>query len=316
MNRTALTLTAAAAAAAAGMATAVLPAQAATPVTPPIVFTSDHDGDMEIYRRAANGTVTQLTRNRAHDYGAVWSPDGRRLAFVSSRDGDADVFVMNADGTGVRQLTVNSRTAGGAPIQDSAPTWSRDGGRIAFASTRDGGEPEIYVMNADGTSQRRVTRTAAYVSDHTPEFSPDGRWILFASDRAGYDNYEIYRVRTDGTGLVRVTRTAAGIDDNAPRYSPDGRTIAFTSTRRGTQDIFLMNADGSWVRGLTGSPTLDDVFPQWTADGTQVVFWTFSGPGGSPSEDVWIVDSDRTDRRRLLGSAAGESLPDPQPPVR
>jgi TolB protein len=289
-------------------------AHAAPLSAPPLVFTSDRDGDSEIYLRAADGTVRQLTRNSADDFGAVWSPDGRRLAFVSDRDGDPEVFVMGADGTGVRQLTRNRTATGGAPAVDSSPAWSPKGYQLVFTSTRDGGEPEIYKMQADGRRQVRLTRTPAHVSDHTPSWSPDGKHVVFASDRAGFDNYELFRMRPDGTGLTRLTRTAAGVDDNAPEYSPDGRRIAFSSTRNGgQQDLFTMRADGSDVRLLTGDPALDDVFPRWTADGRRVLFSTFAGPEGLPSEDVWVVDADGTDRSRVVGDPSADFAPDPRP---
>jgi TolB protein len=253
-------------------------AHAAPLSAPPLVFTSDRDGDSEIYLRAADGTVRQLTRNSADDFGAVWSPDGRRLAFVSDRDGDPEVFVMGADGTGVRQLTRNRTATGGAPAVDSSPAWSPKGYQLVFTSTRDGGEPEIYKMQADGRRQVRLTRTPAHVSDHTPSWSPDGKHVVFASDRAGFDNYEVFRMRANGTGVTRLTRTPAGVDDNAPEYSPDGRRIAFSSTRNGgQQDLFTMAPDGSDVRRLGGEATLDDVFPHWTP--------TASGCCSTPSPD-------------------------------
>ena len=121
--------------------TGPVPAAHAAEALPALVFTSDRDGDTEIYLRKTNGTLQQLTRNRSADHGAVWSPDGRRLAFVSNRDGDDEIFVMNADGSGVRQLTRNGKTAHGAPIRDSAPAWSPDGTRIAFAATATAARP-------------------------------------------------------------------------------------------------------------------------------------------------------------------------------
>jgi TolB protein len=312
--RTALSIAAATVAA----ATAILvpPASAAEPV-PSMVLTSDRDGDYELYLRASNGTLQQLTNNRTDDYAAAWSPNGRRLAFVSNRDGDPEIFVMNADGSGVRQLTRNGKTASGMPIQDTVPAWSPDGLQLAFVSNRDGGEAEIYRMNADGTGQVRLTRTAAYVTDHTPSWSPSGHYIVFNSDRAGYDNVEIYRMRANGSEVVRLTRTAAGIDDNAPRYSPDGRRILFSSTRSGNQhDLFTMNANGTGVVRVGGHAGLDDVFPRWTENGRSIVYSTFPGPQGTPREDVWMIDADGKDRRQITTSATSESGADPRPSVR
>lgn len=290
------------------------PAHAAAEPVPALTFTSDRDGDSEIHSRSAGGAVRQLTRNRADDYGAVWSPDGRRLAFVSTRDGDREIFVMNGDGTGLRQLTRNSRARNGAPISDQAPAWSPDGRRLAFVSDRDGGEPEIYRMNADGSGQVRLTRTAVHVADHTPSWSPGGGYIVFSSARTSHDNFEIYVMRWNGTEQVRLTRTPDGIDDNAPEFSPDGRRIVFSSTRNGHQhDLFTMASTGKDVRRLGGDPRLDDVFPHWTANGRTVLFETFAGPDNRPSADVWAIDSDGTDRRKVISTGAGESFPDPRP---
>ena len=89
-------------------------------------------------------------RPRARHAAPRWSPDGRKLLFVSRRNGNPEVYVINADGGGQRRLTRN-------PAEDSDPAWSPDGRKIAFISTRDG-ERAIYVMNADGSQQRSVTR--------------------------------------------------------------------------------------------------------------------------------------------------------------
>lgn len=107
--------------------------------------------------------VTNLTCNLANDRDVVaWSPDGRKIAFVSYRDGNMEIYVMNADGSGVTRLTNH-------PGSDAHPAWSPDGRKIAFQSDRDGNS-EIYVMNADGSGVTRLTYSPAY--DGEPAWSP------------------------------------------------------------------------------------------------------------------------------------------------
>ncbi|MGY1828120.1 hypothetical protein [Blastococcus sp. SYSU DS0541] len=278
---------------------------------PDVVYTSDRDGDNEIYRLLPDGRTVQLTHNDVHDDDAVWSPDGRRLAFVSDRDGDLEVFVMDAEGRKVRQLTRNSATPG-TPAGDFSPAWSPDGRHIVFASDRDGGETEIYRMRADGTRQTRLTETDPTVSDYSPAWSPDGRHILFGSTRAGFFNAEVYRMRADGTHVRRLTDTPDGVDDDGAEYSPDGRTIVFSSNRGGDRDLYTMRADGRDVRRLAGVPAVDEWFPAWTPDGRQVVYWSLSLEGTSP-DTAWIVERDGDDPRRLTEGEANDKFPNVGP---
>jgi Tol biopolymer transport system component len=106
----------------------------------------------EIYVMNADGSGSRrLTHNRAFDGEPAWSPDGRKIAFQSTKTigGNKEIYVMNADGSGKRNLTRN-------PAMDGRPSWSPDGRRIAFVSNRDG-RLEAHVMNADGSGQRNLT---------------------------------------------------------------------------------------------------------------------------------------------------------------
>ena len=203
----------------------------------------------------ADGTNQTQWTNSGLDRSPRWSPDSSRIAVDSIRDGNPDIYVTNADGGNVQRLTNNSGF-------DLLPKWSPDGTKIAFVSSRDDPNPsacgncnsEIYVMNADGSNQTRLTNNPG--SDGFPRWSPDGTRIVFQSSRdAG--NFEIYVMNADGTNQTRLTNNQS--DDHLwPIFSPDGTRIASTSgyTFSGellSGQISVMNADGSNPVRLTNT---------------------------------------------------------------
>lgn len=136
-----------------------------------LVFSSDRDGDFELYITTIAGEVAQLTRNTARDDFPRVSPDGTRIAFVSQRDGNFEIYSMALDGSDVRRLTV-------APAFDAGAAWSPDGASILFHTTRDGNQ-RIYMMGADGSRPSRITGNTMPQSAISASWSPDGAFFVY-----------------------------------------------------------------------------------------------------------------------------------------
>lgn len=193
---------------------------------------------------------------------ASLSPDGKRIAYCSMREAlYSQIYVANSDGSGDHRITnITTGDAGG-------PVWSHDGKKIAyfaFALSQPSRNPQIWVMDPDGSNQKKLT-------DHAldPNWSPDDKQILFSSKRDGI--FQIYVMNADGGNVRQLTKHNA--EDSNPVWAPDGAAIAYISAtgddRRG---IYLMSADGSGQRGLAHSKHQDFCFPSWSPDGQMIAF--------------------------------------------
>jgi len=226
--------------------------------------------------------------------------DGRGggiVTFYSDRDGNSEIYVMNADGSSLRRLTHD-------PAEDDSPAISPDGSRIVFLTSRHDPNPqfpffkyEIYVMDIDGTNQRRLTTTEA--GENHPTWSPDGNKIVFDADYDGDGKYEIYTMNADGTGVTRLTATQA--NDRFADWSPDGTRIAFSSDRSGQWDIYVMNVDGRNQQRLTDNSGWE-MFPAWSPDGAQIAFFACDPQGRPKQQDIYVMNADGSNVQPLTNT--------------
>ena len=213
-----------------------------------------------------------------------------RIAFESTRNGNSDIFVINADGTALRQLTSHQEW-------DHAPAWSPDGQRIAFHSLRDGNW-EIYVMNADGSGVTRLTNQLE--RDWLPSWSPDGKQIAFESHRDGNGN--VYVMNADGTNVRRLTDHSDW--DGWPTWSQHGWQIAFFSDRGANGDIYVMASDGTNVTRLTDSPEWDEE-PAWMPNGPRIAF----SSARDGNREIYLMTADGEGLTRITDHPASDSKP-------
>lgn len=187
------------------------------------------DGQLQIHVMKANGSepacFIEPAKRPAQDEHPAWSPDGKTIAFTTTRDGNQEIYLASVADRKLRRLTTD-------PGSDSHPSWSPDGKRLAFCSSRFG-NVEICVMHADGADVRRLSHHAAL--DYAPKWSPDGNLIAFTSTRDG--NYEIYVIRPDGAGLRNVSGHPSLDKDVA--WQPNGQ-LTFLSNRAGRFDFYSL----------------------------------------------------------------------------
>lgn len=214
--------------------------------------------EFDIYKIRKDGTgLTTLSASKGYDAEATVSPKGDRIVFTSTRDGDPEIYTMDLDGKNVRRLT-NSRG------YDGGPFFSPDGSKIVFRASRPKtdeelagykelvsehlvrpGALEIFVMNADGSDVRQVTKNGS--ANFAPFMHPDGKRIIFCSnmDKTNPRNFDLYLINIDGSGLTRLTYFDQF--DGFPMFTRDGKNLVFCSNRNnakeGDTNVFIAD----WV---------------------------------------------------------------------
>jgi Tol biopolymer transport system component len=249
----------------------------------------------EIFVINADGSgLRRLTRNTVADWEPAWSPDGQKIAWLSRGPNGtgADIFVMNADGSDQRNLTPK-------PGNRGEPRWSPDGRAILFTAVPPG-QPhtpptpsagpyrdDVYVMNADGSGQRKLTHTPE-AGEFGPAWSPDGQHIAFTQHAGTSGEVRIIVMNADGSAKHAVTPKLAHTGDGwitvTAAWSPDGRRIAFDYHYA----IYVVNADGSELRRLAQNAY---AFHSWSPDGRKLMFARLPG--------LWVMNADGSGQRNL-----------------
>ena len=273
------------------------------------------------------GQVRRLTENEHFDNYPSWSPDGSRIAFVSSGEtpyrlhewNDVHLYTMAASGTDVRRIA-------NGPLVHHPPQWSPDGERIAYALFEDRGLGQlpavyIHVVGAGGGDSQRLTDAAS-----GPSWSPDGERIAYA--KADGDEVALYTIGADGTDERRLATIERWWD---PRYekpepakgwvrrvswSPDGSRIMVLANERALPGIQMVRTDGSggeilaMLSPMLNSPSDSVDGAAWSPDGTRIAIAGDFGRGGSPAGWLGLVTVgvDGTDLRVLVGRTAEHGL--------
>ncbi len=209
----------------------------------------------------------------------TWSPDGRRLAYVSFEQKKPVVYVHSLQ-SGQRQVAANFKGS------NSAPAWAPDGSRLAVALSREGGS-QIFTVNADGSGVRRLMSSSSI--DTEPVYSPDGQFLYFTSDRGG--SPQIYRMPAGGGEPQRVT--FEGTYNVSPRISPDGKNLAYITRNSGRFQVALQDLNARQVQVLTDSDK--DESPSFSPNGRMILLATVIGGRGVLS----AVSADGRVKQRL-----------------
>lgn len=199
------------------------------------------------------------------------------IAYISDRTGKREVFVMEADGSNVRQATHNNTING-------FPTWSADGQAIVYTSYREKRKPLLHVLTRGSASPGRIFKS---LSDQWQifrgVFDPTGQRLALSVSVDGQS--DIFLIGRDGRGLSRITNERSL--EVSPSFSPDGTRLAFVSDRSGSPHVYVMNSDGSNVRRVTFQGSYN-TGAAWSPDGRWIAYETRAGG----QFDIWLVDPD------------------------
>jgi TolB protein len=271
-------------------------------LTGTIVFQSDRDGRTGLYRLDLPGGRVErlLPGGDWDDESPVWSPDGRRIAFASTRADKErrrfDIFIVDAGGRAVKRLTDH-------PSDEREPSWASDGRSLFFSGERDG-RSEIYRVFLETKKVERVTRHLVERAV-LPSASPDGRHLAYASQLVDYQ-VQLLDLRNG-----RTRQLSAGSGACRPRWSPDGRRVAYVENHGETTAIVTFDVVANQWRRIFATPTLWSYDPAWSPDGARLAFVVSREHHDGEDWDLAVLDAaSPAGFTRLTSGPGNDHLPD------
>jgi TolB protein len=252
--------------------------------------------------------IKRLTSSEGRDVGAVYSPEGGRIVWVTDSLGNWTIWVMNDDGTGKQQLTPSNVISGW-------PSWSPDGGEIAYWSWDPASKTcDIWKVRSDGSSRVKLTVDGSFKGP--PMWSPRGDRIAYTANQTG--NMEVYVMKTDGAGIRQLTRghNPEYWVESRTTWHPDGVHLYYQVTTFPLPpltvpeikddvafvEIFMLNVDTGEERNLT--PRLHENVRSISKDGKMACISL-----RSPNYGLWIMNEDGTGQTRLTWNGKGDRAP-------
>ncbi len=282
-----------------------------------IIYQSDKDGNFDLYlvdqdtlisRNLTNGAPSDTRTN--NNFSPSSSPDGKKIVFQSNRDGNDELYVMDMESK--EQLNITQNVA-----KDYSPSWSPDGRRIAFISDRDSvlvnedrdiWSNNIYILDVDNMNVRRLTERNETASYNGLSWSPNSKKLVTnlwdVSPNGGYFPRGIYFITLDDASIALLVSEPYNMICCA-KWSPNGSKLLYSVLGDNSENIYLINSDGTNQVAVTNNTSFYNSDPSWSPDASYIVF----SSNRNGDYDIYVIKSDGSELTKLTNESSDETSP-------